>query len=283
MTIPYNSHIDTLIQMAIAEDVGKNDITSHATIPDQSVATAYLRCKSNCIIVGLLYAKSVFEKISPDIHWHASVNDGYQLQPGDLIATIHGPTHALLKAERTALNFLQRLSGIAQMTHLFVDKIRDYPTQILDTRKTIPGFRELDKYAAHVGGAKNHRMGLFDHFLIKENHIIAAGSIANALKKAHAYRTSNQKIEIEVRDHNELQQALNGHPDIIMLDNMSIADVKKSVHIVNNAAKIEASGNMTLHTISDYAATGIDYISVGALTHSVIAADIHMLITIDAS
>ena len=201
-------------------------------------------------------------------------------KPGTVIAELAGPARALLAGERTALNFLQRLSGIATLTNLYVREISGTSAKILDTRKTIPGYRELEKYAVRMGGGTNHRMGLYDHFLIKNNHIAVAGSVTAAIERVKAQRRKEQRIEVETRTLDEVREAISAGVDTVMLDNMSVEQVRDAVELVGGKAKVEVSGNMRLDTVREYAQLGVDFISVGALTHSAPAADIHLLLEI---
>jgi len=271
-------HLETLLRLALEEDIASGDITSIATIDPEATSTAKILAKDDLVLSGIEIARSIFQTINKDISFTSQRNDGDRCACGEPIASLEGNTRALLLGERTALNFLQHLSGIATLTGKFVDAVAGTKIQILDTRKTIPGYRILEKVAVTDGGGTNHRIGLYDHFLIKNNHIAAAGSITKALELAHKARGKDQRIEIETRTLDEVQEALTGNPDIIMLDNMNPDDVKKAVAIIDGKVKTEVSGNMSLERIEDYKDTGVDYISVGALTHSAPAADIHMLI-----
>jgi nicotinate-nucleotide pyrophosphorylase (carboxylating) len=232
--------------------------------------------KSAGIIAGLDVAAQVFRTLSPDIIWKAFVNDGDKVEKGDLILEITGAYRALLTGERLALNFLQRMSGIATMTANFVNAVSGYKTKILDTRKTVPGLRLLDKYAVMIGGGTNHRIGLYDMVLIKDNHIKVAGGISKAVAQIKKSVPDGIKIEVETTTIEEVNEALAAGVDIIMLDNMTNTTMADAVKIINGRAKVEASGNMTMERLKEVAATGVDYISIGALTHSVIAFDISM-------
>lgn len=270
--------LKTLVDMAIAEDIGSGDITSNALISNQMIVSAFLIAKAPGIIAGLPLAEYIFKTIDDQIHFKALVNDGTCVTNKTKIAEISGAYKSLLMAERTVLNFVQRLSGIATETALYVAETKGTKTQILDTRKTLPGYRALDKYAVKMGGGINHRFGLYDMVMLKENHIEVAGGITNAVAQIRAKANSNIKIEVETRNLAEVQEALNNKVDVIMLDNMSLSAMREAVKLINGKIKIEASGNMTLNRIAEVAATGIDFISVGALTHSVDALDISMLI-----
>ncbi|MFA4874908.1 MAG: carboxylating nicotinate-nucleotide diphosphorylase [bacterium] len=274
------NNLDLLIKLAIEEDIGSGDITSQATIPEALLAKAQIRAKQDLVVSGLDVARRVFAEIDPSISWKTVLREGERCGKDEVIAVLEGKARALLAGERTALNFLQRLSGIATLTRTFVDAIAGTKARVLDTRKTTPGFRILEKDAVHAGGGTNHRMGLFDHFLIKNNHITAAGSVSAALERAKAARKPGQKIEIEARAMDEVKDALECGADIIMLDNMSVDQVRDAKALVAGRALLEVSGNVTLANVHAYAETGVDFISVGAITHSPPAADINMLIEI---
>ncbi|MBU4485733.1 MAG: carboxylating nicotinate-nucleotide diphosphorylase [Candidatus Delongbacteria bacterium] len=271
-----------LIKKAIKEDLGKNgDITTDSIIPKKQKGKAVLKAKAGGIISGLQVFEDTFFYIDKDLKIETFFKDGDMIEAGDIVAIITGKLNSILKAERTALNFIQRMSGISTSANQFVQAVKGTNAKILDTRKTLPGFRTLDKYAVKMGGAENHRMGLFDMFLIKDNHIAAAGGITSAVKKALEYKKSkelNSKIEVEVKNQNEFKEALKLDIDIIMLDNMSIEDIKKCVKINAGKKKLEVSGNVTLDTVRKLAETGIDYISSGSLTHSVKALDLSLLV-----
>jgi nicotinate-nucleotide pyrophosphorylase (carboxylating) len=268
--------IRPLIDMALKEDVGDGDITTNALIPDQLLSTATMVAKADGIIAGMEVAAAVFFSLSDRITWKPMVRDGDTVRKGDLLVEMSGPFRALLTGERLALNFLQRMSGIATMTGQFVQLVKEYGTRILDTRKTVPGLRMLDKYAVKAGGGENHRIGLYDMVLIKDNHIKVAGGIRNAVHQVRLLVPAGIKIEVETTTLEEVREALETGADIIMLDNMSTAMMKTCVEEIGRRAKVEASGNMSLERVREVAATGVDYISIGALTHSVIALDISM-------
>ncbi len=272
--------LDQLIQMAIEEDVGSGDITARATVPLSLDAIGRIRAKQTLTLAGIDTARRVFEAIDPDVKWQAKANDGDLCKPGAVLAVIEGRAQSLLAAERIALNFLIHLCGIATLAKKFADTVAGTGVIVLDTRKTTPGYRELEKHAAKMGKCQNHRMGLYDCFLIKSNHITAAGSICNAVKLALSARKSDHKIEIETRTLDQVKEALDCGVDIVMLDNMRIDQVREAVKLVNKRARIEISGNITLENIRAYAETGADFISVGAITHSAPAADINMQIEI---
>ncbi len=269
-------NITPLIEQALKEDIGSGDITTNALIPDKISTTAAITAKAGGIVAGMEVAEAVFRLLSPQITWKPLVQDGDKIAKGDLLVEMSGPFRALLTGERLALNFLQRMSGIATLTGLFVAQVADYGTKILDTRKTVPGLRLLDKYAVKSGGGENHRIGLYDMVLIKDNHIKVAGGIKKAVEQIRLKVPEGMKIEVETTTVAEVREALGMKVDIIMLDNMSTETMKTCVGLINHQAKVEASGNMNLERVKEVAATGVDYISIGALTHSVTALDISM-------
>lgn len=268
--------IDKLIALAIEEDIYTGDITTNALIPQESRATAELTAKAAGIVSGIDVVPRVFKRLDPSVNWCPLISEGGSVSKGDKIAKIEGSYRALLSAERTSLNILQRMSGIATMTSIYVKELEGTHTKLLDTRKTAPGMRILDKMAVKAGGAVNHRMGLYDMALIKDNHIKVAGSISNAIKQVRATISAGIKIEVEVTTIIEVEEALKAGAEMIMLDNMSNEMMTAAVKLIGKRAKTEASGNMTLARLKEVAATGVDYISVGALTHSVTALDISM-------
>lgn len=268
--------IKSVIDYSLKEDIGNGDITTNSLIPIDLQTKATMVAKSTGVIAGLALAEYVFRTLSADITWKAFVNDGDKVSKGDILLEISGSYRALLTGERVALNFLQRMSGIATMTANYVDTLKDYKTKILDTRKTVPGLRLLDKYAVKMGGGTNHRIGLYDMVLIKDNHIKIAGGITNAVTQIKKNLPGGIKIEVETTTIEEVKEALATGVDIIMLDNMSNNTMADSVKIINGRVKVEASGNMTMERLKEVAATGVDFISIGALTHSVSAFDISM-------
>ena len=272
-----------LIELAIAEDIGPGDATSQATLPATEELCGRLVAKAMGVIAGLPVAEAVFRRIDPAIRFTPHVADGQEVVPGELIAEVSGPGRGLLAAERTALNLLQHLSGIATLTRRFVDAVACTPAAILDTRKTLPGYRVLDKYAVRMGGGQNHRFSLFDMMLIKDNHVDAAGGIAAAVAQARSSYPA-LPIEVEVRNLIELRQALDIEPalDRIMLDNMSLDTMRQAVALTARRVPLEASGNVTLERAGEIAATGVDSISVGSLTHSAPALDISMKVATPA-
>ena len=263
-----------LIELALEEDVASGDLTTDNLIPAEMKRTAYWAAKADGIIAGLEIAEMTFRKLDPDLKWNVLFNDGSRVKKGDIIVRFEASYRALLTGERTALNFVQRLSGVASMSGLYAEAVKDFKTEILDTRKTLPGFRLLDKYAVKTGGATNHRIGLFDMVMIKDNHIDIAGGIKPAVKAIREKVDQEIKIEVETTNLEQVKEALEAGADIIMLDNMSNETMAKAVELIDGKAKVEASGNMTLERLAGVAATGVDFISIGALTHSVTALDI---------
>ena len=268
--------INKITSLAIEEDVESGDITTNALVPDATRAVAEMSAKADGVISGLEIARMAFAKFDDHIKWTPFALEGGVVSKGDIIVRIEGSYRALLTAERTALNIIQRMSGIATATSHYVKELAGTHTQLLDTRKTAPGMRILDKMAVKAGGGTNHRMGLYDMALIKDNHIKIAGGITNAVVQVRASAFPGMKIEVEVTNLEETQEAIDAGADIIMLDNMSTAMMAEAVKLIAGRAATEASGNMTLSRISEVASAGVDYISVGALTHSVTALDISM-------
>lgn len=268
--------IDSIIEMAFAEDIGSGDITTDTIFPPNVQCEARIVAKENGVIAGIPIAKRVFQKLDQDASFSNEINDGKQVETGQEILRIKATVRAVLSGERLALNLLQRMSGIATATSLYVDALKDYKTKILDTRKTAPGLRILDKYAVLAGGGTNHRFGLYDLVLIKDNHINFAGGISKAVDMVRSKYDNKYKIEVETSNISEVKQALSSGADIIMLDNMDITVMKEAVEIIDGQALTEASGGITLSSVSKIAETGVDYISVGAITHSSPALDISL-------
>jgi nicotinate-nucleotide pyrophosphorylase (carboxylating) len=263
-----------LIDLALKDDVGEGDITTDNIVPAELRRKAKMVAKSDGVVAGLPVAKMVFKTLDQDLIWNELKPDGSKIKKGDVLVEFEGTYRALLTGERTALNFLQRLSGIATMSAIYADAVKDFQTVILDTRKTLPGFNKLDKYAVKTGGASNHRLGLHDMAMIKDNHIEVAGGITAAVKAVRARVDHGIKIEVETTTLAQVQEAIDAKADVIMLDNMDLETMRKGVQLIAGRAKVEASGNITLERLRDVAATGVDYISIGALTHSVSAMDI---------
>ncbi len=266
--------IDELIDLAFAEDIGDGDHTTLCCIPADEMGKQHLLVKEEGILAGVEIAKKVFHKFDPELKMTVFINDGAHVKPGDVAFVVEGRVRSLLQTERLMLNIMQRMSGIATMTAKYMERLKGLKTKVLDTRKTTPGMRMLEKEAVKIGGGMNHRIGLFDMILLKDNHVDFAGGIANAINKANEYIKANHKdgmkIEIEVRNFDELDEALaTGHVDRIMLDNFTPENTKKAVDIVAGRCELESSGGITFDTLRDYGECGVDYISVGALTHSV--------------
>lgn len=270
--------LPAIIAQALAEDIGSGDVTSLATIPPDLAHAGELVAKAPGVIAGLAVARQVFQTLNPAVEFQPAVEDGERVSGGTHIATVRGPAQALLTGERVALNFLQRMSGIATLTRRYVDAVAGTRATIIDTRKTVPGLRLLDKWAVALGGGGNHRIGLYDMALIKDNHITAAGGIRTAVARVRERWGDNLPIEVEVKNLAELQEALPLGVDQIMLDNMSLDEMRAAVEFVQGAVPLEASGNVSLETVAAVAATGVDFISVGKLTHSVEALDISFLL-----
>jgi nicotinate-nucleotide pyrophosphorylase (carboxylating) len=272
-------HAIPVLRRALEEDIGSGDVTTHSILPPDLVLSGVLVSREEGVIAGLEIAERVFQLIDGRIALTFNVTDGNSITRGQTLAEINGPGIGILSGERVALNFLQRMSGIATLTRRFVDAVKGTKAVILDTRKTAPGLRILDKLAVRLGGGKNHRFGLYDMVLIKDNHIAAAGGITEAIKKVREGGAKDLAIEVEVSSLEEFQEALALRPDRIMLDNMSLQDMSRVVALAAGRVELEASGNVTLENVADIAATGVDFISVGALTHSVRALDISLEIT----
>lgn len=267
--------IDDLLDLAFAEDLGDGDHTTLSTIPENAMGRSRLIIKEDGILAGVKVAEKVLHRVDPSIKMTVMIGDGAEVNKGDVAFTAEGPVRSLLIAERTMLNIMQRMSGVATMTRRYQDQLKGLRTRVLDTRKTTPGMRMLEKEAVATGGGTNHRIGLFDMILIKDNHVDFAGGIRQAIDAAKKYcadRHKDLKIEIEVRDTDEINQALEAGVDRIMLDNFSPERTRKAVELirsVNPSVEIESSGGITLDTLRQYGECGVDFISVGALTHSV--------------
>lgn len=272
--------IDLFIKNAVAEDLGDGDHTSLSTIPSNAKGQAKLIIKEDGILAGVELARRIFSHIDAELLVEELIHDGTPVKYGDIALTVSGSTHSILLAERLVLNCMQRMSGIATKTNSIVSLISPYKTKLLDTRKTTPGLRYIEKWAVRIGGGVNHRIGLYDMILIKDNHVDYAGGIANSINAANAYLKANSKdlqIEIEVRNLSELSTVLStGNVNRIMLDNFEIDDLKAAVKLIDGRYITEASGGITETNIVDYAACGVDYISMGALTHSVKSLDMSL-------
>lgn len=271
----YAWQLEHLIALALQEDLGSGDVATEALIGASS-ATAHWFAKAAGVVSGLEVAQRVFRTLDPSLEMNVYIADGQRVAVGEEIVSFHGDLKALLMGERTALNFAQRMSGIATSTRAFVDAIGDLPTRLLDTRKTVPGHRILDKQAVRDGGGTNHRMGLYDLAMIKDNHIVAAGGICNAVRMVRKSIPAYLRIEVETSCLEEVREALEAKADIIMLDNMSLEAMRMAVQLIDGRALTEASGNVTLGRIRAIAETGVDFVSTGAITHSVQALDISM-------
>ena len=265
--------IDELIDLAFAEDIGDGDHTTLCCIPDTAMGKSRLLIKEPGILAGVEIARKIFHRFDPDLKMTVYIEDGTAVKPGDVAFVVEGRVQSLLQTERLMLNVMQRMSGIATMTHRYVKKLEGLHTRILDTRKTTPGMRMLEKEAVKIGGGVNHRIGLFDMILLKDNHVDFAGGIENAISRCHDYlkaKGKDLKIEIEVRNLDELKEVMRvGGVDRIMLDNFSPELTREAVKIVGGKYERESSGGITFDTIRDYAESGVDFVSVGALTHSV--------------
>jgi nicotinate-nucleotide pyrophosphorylase (carboxylating) len=269
---------DALIA-ALREDVGAGDVTSRATIPANARAAARYTAKQALVVSGVLVAAEIVRYVDPSLEFKLLAEDAASVPAGSALAEVRGSARSILTAERTSLNLLQRMCGIATVTRRYVDRIEGTRARILDTRKTAPGLRVLDKYAVSCGGGMNHRMGLFDGVLIKNNHIAFHSSVAEAVEEARRHLGHLIKIEVEVRNIQQLQAALAASADIVLLDNFTPAETRKAVEFIAGLVPVESSGGITLDNVRDFAEAGVDYISVGALTHSAPAVDIHLRIT----
>jgi nicotinate-nucleotide pyrophosphorylase (carboxylating) len=271
---------EEIVRRALEEDIGSGDVTTLWIVSPAARLRGRFLVKKAGVVAGLLVARLVFELLDPEVRFRSLVADGTAVFPDDVVAEVEGSGRAILSGERTALNFLQRMSGIATLTRRYVEAVAATGAAILDTRKTAPGLRLLDKWAVRLGGGQNHRMGLYDMVLIKDNHIAAAGGITEAVRRVKRKWKGELEIEVEVKNLDELEEALALGVDRIMLDNMDLATMRQAVEIVAGRVELEASGGVTLETVAAIAATGVDYISVGALTHSVEALDISLEISL---
>lgn len=270
-------YLNQLIPLWFAEDIGDGDHTTLSCIPETALGKSQLIIKERGVLAGVEIAKRVFKEFDPELQMTVFINDGAEVNPGDIAFVVEGKIQSLLQTERLMLNIMQRMSGVATRTREYVRLLEGTSTRVLDTRKSTPGLRKLEKEAVKIGGGVNHRMGLFDMIMLKDNHVDFAGGIANAIERARNYckdNGKNLKIEIEVRNFDELNQVLSiGGVDRIMLDNFSVANTRKAVEMIAGRFETESSGGITLSTLRDYAACGVDYISVGALTHSIKSLD----------
>ncbi len=270
--------IEHLIDLALEEDVGLGDVTSRAIFSAAHRSRAFVEAGQDLVVCGLAVAQRVFEKVDPALKVSLNAHDGDRVKRGARVLDVAGPTASLLAAERTALNFLQRLSGVATQSRKFADAVKGTGVRIVDTRKTTPGWRALEKYAVRCGGCFNHRSSLGEHVLIKDNHIAAAGSLAKAVKLTRAAAPHLAKIEVEAKTLDEVKEALRARADVILLDNMSPALVRRATELIARKAVVEVSGGVRFETLRDYASPGVDVISIGALTHSAMAADLSLTV-----
>jgi len=273
MIIP-QSYLENSVSIALTEDIGSGDVTG-LLIPEDEVSMATIITRDNATICGIDWVEEVFSQLSDDVHIEWEVEDGDEVETGQTLCSLSGNSRALLTGERAALNFLQTLSATATVARLYADAVKGTDCKVLDTRKTIPGLRLAQKYAVSCGGCHNHRIGLFDAILIKENHIEAAGGISSAVEEAR-FNNPDLSIEVEVENMDELQQALDASVDRIMLDNFSPEQIKEAIELTDKRAELEASGGITLENIRAYAETGVDYISIGALTKDINSIDLSM-------
>ena len=274
-----------LIDLALAEDRGAGDWTTRWIVSARAKAEGTIIAKEGGVIAGLALGSAVFLRLDPRVEFEAAVSDGDRVEPGQLVASVSGPARAVLTGERTALNFLQRLSGIATLTRKFVDAVAGTRARILDTRKTTPAWRALEKAAVRAGGGENHRFGLFDLVLIKENHAAVAGGVTEAIRRVQDANNKGLRVEVEIHDLTDLRSALDARVDRVLLDNMSLEQIAEAVKLVRKRAagiEIEASGNMTLERVRAVAEAGVDFISVGAITHSATALDLSLRFQADA-
>lgn len=273
-------NINRIIDIAIAEDIGDGDHSTLACVPKGAIGKAKLLVKEAGVIAGVKIAKNIFHKIDPDLKLEFYINDGAKVKTGDIVFEVEGSSHSILQAERLVLNFMQRMSGIATNTNRYVEKLNGLKTKVLDTRKTTPGMRVLEKMAVKIGGGENHRMGLYDMIMIKDNHIDFAGGIEKAIEKIQNYLEKYGKripVEIEVRNMEELSQVMKtGWVDRIMLDNFTIEKTREAVQIINEKYETESSGGINLETIRGYAECGVDFVSVGELTHQIKSIDLSL-------
>lgn len=268
--------IRAFVERALAEDIGRGDVTTDALFSESIAAEARLSSRSGSIMAGGLVASDVFRCVDPQAHVEILLADGQPIEAGDALLAVRGDGRAILTGERVALNMLQRLCGIAALTHRFVEAVRGYPTRITDTRKTPAGWRQMDKYAVRCGGGINHRMGLDDGVLIKDTHLALSGGLADSVRRAKSRAGHLLKVAVEVQSVDAAREAVDAGADVILLDNMSLDAIRAAVASLKGRVPIEVSGGMTLDIVRDVAALGVDFISVGALTHSAPAADLHL-------
>jgi len=281
MDIHVSPQIERLIRDALDEDIGAGDLATMATISAEARGKGLFRAKKDGVVAGLVLLERIFYFIDHRVEVRLLVKDGAAVKSGMVVAEAVGPVRALLLGERTALNFLQQLSGTATLTRKLVDAVKDFSCKVLDTRKTTPGLRTLQKYAVRMGGGTNHRIGLYDAALVKDNHIEATGSIAGAVAAVRRHAPFMAKVEVEAGNMTQVQEAIDAGADVIMLDNMNLAQMSEAVKLINKRAGVEASGGITLESIRQVAETGVDFISSGALTHSAPVVDFNMKITMN--
>ena len=271
-----------LVERALAEDVGSGDVTSALVLPAEQQGGAVIEARAPLVVCGLPVAREVFRSVDPELHFEALAEEGATVRPGDVLVRLHGRLHALLAGERTALNFVSRLAGVATHTRRFVDAVAGTEATVLDTRKTLPGWRVLDKYAAAVGGATNHRTGLYDGILLKDNHVAAAGGVGLAVKAARAAAPPHLTLQVEVESEAEARAAVEAGADALLLDNRTPAEMRRIVEHLGDQVTLEATGGVTLENVREIAETGVHRISIGALTHSAPAADVALELVGDA-
>lgn len=270
----YPPEVEAVLELALREDIGGGDVTTESVIAEDAVLTGEMHAKGGGVVSGLGLCGAVFRKLDPDCEWEELVSDGDRVSPGDVIARVTGRSRAILSAERTALNVLQKMSGISTLTSLFVEAAAGSGAKIKDTRKTLPGLRWISKYAVVAGGGHNHRAGLYDGVLIKDNHIKAAGSITAAVERVRESVGEDFSIEVETKTMEQVKEAVSCGADVIMLDNMGIREIEEAVRLIDHRALVEASGGVALENVGEIARSGVDFISVGALTHSAPCLDI---------
>lgn len=278
MDVLISPHIEQIIKSALEEDIGAGDMTTLSTVPPESQGKGLFRAKRDCVVAGLFLLEKIFSLLDPGVRVRCLGRDGDQIERGAVVAEAEGPVRALLMGERTALNFLQRLSGTATLTRRYVDAVKGLSCKIIDTRKTTPGLRVLEKYAVRMGGGTNHRLGLYDAALVKDNHITNAGSITQAVERVRRQAPFMARVEVECSDLKQVREALDARADVIMLDNMGTKEMAEAVKVINKRAWVEASGGITIERVREVAEAGVDFISVGALTHSAPAVDFNMKI-----
>lgn len=278
MDVLITPRIEQLLKIALEEDIGAGDITTLSTVAAEASGVGRFRAKRDCVVAGLFLLEKIFSLLDAEVKVRRLSRDGDRVAKGTVVAEARGPVRALLMGERTALNFLQRLSGTATLARHFVDAVKGFPCKIIDTRKTTPGLRTLEKYAVRMGGATNHRLGLYDAAIVKDNHIAASGSIAKAVEEIRRQSPFMARIEVECANLAQVEEALAARADVIMLDNMTTKEMAEAVKFISKRAWVEASGGITLERVREVAQAGVDFISIGALTHSAPAVDFNMKI-----